>query len=138
MTCFGYRDSFPMMNALGCIVTHWTKLMMNNDTNYLVVMIHQTMILYEFSTLRGYWACVEVNMSLWPMSVTLRWSYITYGLGHCWWKLVTIDILNKSTMISLGIELVYPFGWSKWYVIRKTINDYSNFLSGIWYMLFVN
>ena len=32
------------------------------------------------------------------------------------YKLVTIGILNSDTMISHGIEIVYPLGWSKGHV----------------------
>ena len=27
----GYQDEFPMMSALVCIVTHWTRFMMSHD-----------------------------------------------------------------------------------------------------------
>ena len=44
-----------------------------------------------------------------------------YGLGHCWWRLMTTSILNIGTMISHGIEPECPLGWSKWHVIIKSM-----------------
>ena len=44
-----------------------------------------------------------------------------YGLGHYWWRLVATGILNKGTMISLGIEIECPLGWSKEHVIMKSM-----------------
>ena len=57
-----------------------------------------------------------------------------YELGHYWWKLVVIGILNKNTMISHEIETV----WSPW-VIQSTcdyeIYSHNNTFNGIWHML---
>ena len=44
-----------------------------------------------------------------------------YGLGHYWWRLVAIGILNKDMMISHEIETVCPFGWSKGHMIMKYV-----------------
>ena len=44
-----------------------------------------------------------------------------YGLGHCWWRLVATSIVNIGTMISHGIEVVPPIGWSKGHVIMKYV-----------------
>ena len=44
-----------------------------------------------------------------------------YGLGHRWWKLVAMGILNRGTMISHGIEIVCPLKWSKGHVIMKSM-----------------
>ena len=44
-----------------------------------------------------------------------------FKLGHCWWRLVAIGILNRGTMISHRIEIVCPLEWSKRYVIMKSI-----------------
>ena len=56
---------------------------------------------------------------------TFRWDpkvvIYPYGLGHYWWRLVTIGIFNIGTMISHGIETVHPFGWSKGHVIMKSM-----------------
>ena len=55
---------------------------MNHDINYKVVMINPTTILYRLSISREYWAHVQVNSKIWPMGLTLRWSYIPYILGN--------------------------------------------------------
>ena len=44
-----------------------------------------------------------------------------YGLGHCWWRVVTIGILYIGIMISHGIEIVCLIGWSKGHVIMKSM-----------------
>ena len=44
-----------------------------------------------------------------------------YGLGHYWWRLVVIGILNRGTMICHVIEMVCPIGWSKGHVIMKSV-----------------
>ena len=44
-----------------------------------------------------------------------------YGLGYWWWRLVTIGILNRGTMISHVIETVCPLEWSKGHVIMKYV-----------------
>ena len=31
MVGFGYRDGFPMVSALVCMVTHWTKPIVSHD-----------------------------------------------------------------------------------------------------------
>ena len=55
------------------------------------------------------------------MGKTLKWSYIPYELGHCSWKLVTINILNKGTMTSLGLRQHIPWVISKGHVIMKSV-----------------
>ena len=44
-----------------------------------------------------------------------------YGLGYCWWRLVTTGILNRGSMISHWIETICLIGWSKWHVIMKSL-----------------
>ena len=44
-----------------------------------------------------------------------------FGLGHYWWRLVEIGILNRGTMISHRIETMCPPEWSKRHVIMKSI-----------------
>ena len=44
-----------------------------------------------------------------------------YGLGHCWWRLVAIGILNRNIIISHGIKIMCPFGRSKGHVIMKFV-----------------
>ena len=111
---------------------HWIKLIVNHDMRLLIVMIHQVTILHGLSTLREYLICVKINMRLWPMGETLKWSY-PYRLSYYWWRLVATCILNKDIMICHGIEIV-----SHW-VIQKTcdyeICGYSNSFSEIWHML---
>ena len=31
MTSLGYWDKFPMVSALACMVTHWTRPMLSHD-----------------------------------------------------------------------------------------------------------
>ena len=50
MTYLRYWDEFPMMSALMCVVTHWTRLTMNHDVRSSVVMIHQTTLPHRLLT----------------------------------------------------------------------------------------
>ena len=54
MVCLDRQDEFPMVSALVCTVTHWTRPMVNRDMRLSIVIIHQDIILYELSTLRRY------------------------------------------------------------------------------------
>ena len=54
IVCFGCQDEFLMMSFLVCMVTHWTKPMVNHDVSLSVVMIHEATILHALSTLREY------------------------------------------------------------------------------------
>ena len=54
MICLSHQGEFPMMSALVCTVTHWTRPMVNRDMRLSIVIIHQAIILYELSTLRRY------------------------------------------------------------------------------------
>ena len=45
----------------------------------------------------------------------------SYGLRHCWWRLVATSILNRGTMLSHKIEIVCPLGWFKGHVIMKYV-----------------
>ena len=54
MTYFSHQDGFPMVNALVYVVTHWTRPMVNHNIILAIVIIHQTTILYELSTLKRY------------------------------------------------------------------------------------
>ena len=58
-----------------------------------------------------------------PKVLTYKWDLkvviYPYRLGHYWWRLVAIGILNRSTMISHGIKAMCPLGWSKEHVIMK-------------------
>ena len=35
-----HQDEFPMVSTLVCMITHLTRLMVNHDISYRVVMIH--------------------------------------------------------------------------------------------------
>ena len=58
-------------------------------------------------------------------TLTYGWDHkvviYPYGLDHYWWRLVAIGILNRGSMISHGIETVYPFEWSKGHTIMKFV-----------------
>ena len=54
MTYLNHQSEFFMMSALVCTVTHWTGPTVNRDVRLSIVIIHQAIILYELSTLRGY------------------------------------------------------------------------------------
>ena len=110
ITYLGHQDDFPMVSALVYMVTYEIKPIVNH--NYLVVIIHQATILCKLSTLKRYWAYVEINTRFWPISETLMWLHILYGLRHYWWILVVIGILNIGTIISHGIDTLCPLGWS--------------------------
>ena len=36
MASLGYRDGFPIVSALVCMVTHWTRLMVSHDFTKLL------------------------------------------------------------------------------------------------------
>ena len=60
MTCLGRRDGFHMVSALVYMMytsvydVHWTRPMMNHDARLSIVTIHQVIILYRLSILKGY------------------------------------------------------------------------------------
>ena len=56
------------------------------------------------------------------MGETLKQPYISYGLGHCKWKLVATCIFNKGVMISHKTETKFHLRWSKGQVIKKSLN----------------
>ena len=56
-----------------------------------------------------------------PYGWDLKMVMYPYGLGHYWWRLVAIGILNIGTMISHGIETVCPLKWSKGHLIMKSM-----------------
>ena len=39
MICLGHLDGFPMVSVLVCMVTYYTRFMVNHDINYQVTMI---------------------------------------------------------------------------------------------------
>ena len=84
MTYLNYQDSFPMMSIVVCMITYWTRLMVNYDINYQVIIIHEVTILYRLLTLKGYWICVEINKRFCPIGESLRWSHIPSILDHYW------------------------------------------------------
>ena len=113
MAGLGYQDEFPMVSALVCMVTHWTGPIVSHDLR--LSSSHNLTKLLQCVVSQP-WENIEFVLKL-TMTLTYGWDrkliiYIPYGLGHCWWKLVTIGILNKDTMISLRIETVCPLGWS--------------------------
>ena len=116
------RDGFSMTSVLVCMVTHWTWPMVNYDIRLSGCHDSSSYYVDGLSNLRGYWACVEINWWLWPMGETLKWSYIPYRLGHYWWRLVTIGILNRGIMIPHGIKIVCLFGWSKGHAVMKSMS----------------
>ena len=110
MASLSYRDGFPMVSALVCMVTHWTKPIVSHD--FRLSSSHDLTKLLHCVASQP-WDNIEFVLKLlWPTSEIISWSYIPYRLGHCWWKLVAIGILNRGTMLSLGIEIVCPLGWS--------------------------
>ena len=71
------------------------------------------------------------------MGEILTWSYIPYGLGHCWCKSVATSILNKGIMISQGLSKgIFLFGDSK--EVYSSKHGHNSSLSGIWHMLFMS
>ena len=110
MSGLGYQDGFPMVSTLVCMVTYWTRPTMNHDLR-LSSSHDLTKLLHCVASQP--WDNIEFVLKLlWPTSEIISWSYIPYGLGHCWWKSIAIGILNKGTMISLGIETMWSLGLS--------------------------
>ena len=50
-----YGECTSLYNA------HWIGPMVNHDVRLSIVMIHQSTILHELSTLRGYRVCAKIN-----------------------------------------------------------------------------
>ena len=121
MTCFGLWDEFFMVSALVWMVTHWIEPTLNYDIKLLGY--HDSLGHYITWTLN-----LEKILSLW-------WNQddvLTYGrdpnvmiypyrLSHYWWRMVAINILNRDTMISHGIETICPYEWSKGHVFIKFV-----------------
>ena len=120
MICFGHQDGFLMVNTL-VYVMHigqdlWRircKVINFHDSpSYCSV---RTLNLKKILSL--YQNQLEALTHGWDPKVVIY----PYGLGHCWWRPIVIGILNKGTMISHGIEIMCPLGWSKWHVIMKFV-----------------
>ena len=132
MTCLGYWDEFPMVSVLMYVMLTEQDLQWTMTQGYQFSWF--TKLLYFMDSQP--WKDIELvpksigGFDLW---VDLKVVIYPYGLGHCWWKLVAIGILNRGTMISHGIETVSPW------VIQRTcdqeIYGHSNSFSGIWHML---
>ena len=61
MIGLGYRDGFPMVSALVCMVTHWIGPMVSHDLRLSSSQPHQGASLCCLSTLREY--CVYAKVS---------------------------------------------------------------------------
>ena len=81
----GHWDEVPMVSALVYMVTHWLGFTMSHDIGYRVVMTSPSC----YIVLSQSWENIEFMPKL-AMTLTygemLKWSYISYGLGHYWWK----------------------------------------------------
>ena len=102
MTSPSYQDKFLMISVLVCIVTHWTRPIVNHDL--------RLSSRHDFTKLLHY--VVERQLSSGFDLQVRSQSYPPYGLGHCWWKSIAIGIFNSGTMISHRIETKYPLKWS--------------------------
>ena len=108
MTCLGRQDEFLMVSALVWMVTHWIEPTLNYDLKLLGY--HDSLghcIAWTFN--------IEKILSLWWNQddvLTYGWDpnvmIYPYRLSHYWWRMVAINILNRDTMISHGIETRCP------------------------------
>ena len=121
MVSLGHRDKFPVVGALVCMVTHWTRSTMNHD-----LMLSNS---HDFTKLlhcvvSQHWENIEIVLKL-TVALTYKWDckLIIYSLwiGYCWWKLVVISIFNRGTMISHGIKIECLLKWSQGGVFMKTM-----------------
>ena len=109
MNCLGYQDEFPMVSTLVYVMHTWQdlQLIMTQD--------------YHFSCSPSLLYCMDSqpweDIESTPKSIgvlTFGWDpkvvIYLYGLGYCWWRLVTTSILN-----------IGPLGWSKGHVIMKSV-----------------
>ena len=88
---------------------------MNHEINYWIVLTSTSYHVVWFLNLEKILSqCLSLQW-LWLMVETLKWLYIPYGLIHHWLILITIDILNKGTIISHGIEIMCP----PWVILRN-------------------
>ena len=54
ITCLGHQGGFSMVNALVCMIIHWTRTIVNHDARLSIFMIDQVTLLHGHSTLREY------------------------------------------------------------------------------------
>ena len=119
MICLGRRDGVLMVSVVVCMVTHWTWPTMNHDKRLLNS--YDSLSYYVAWTpnlkrmLSMFWNQKDVLTNEWDPNMVIY----PYGLSHYWWRLVTIGILSKGTMISHGIETTYPLGLSKYMSMRS-------------------
>ena len=114
-----WKDSWSWLSrwvfhcdALVCMVTHWTRPIVSH--NLILSSSHDLTKLFHYVVSQP-WENIEFVLKL-LVALTYKWDrkLIIYSLwiGHCWWKLVVIGILNRNTMISHGIKTKCPHGWS--------------------------
>ena len=73
MVGLDHQNGFPKVSALVCMVTHWTRPMVNHKT-IKWLWPHQAASFYCLSTLRKYWVCAKVNSGI-DLKI-ISWSYI--------------------------------------------------------------
>ena len=106
MTCLNCLDEFLMVRALVCTVytldktysESWHKTIDYHDSpNHCTT--------WTLSIKRILSLCQDQSEAS-----TYEWNFnviiYLYEFGHCWWRLMTIDILNRNIMISHGIETI--------------------------------
>ena len=87
-TGLGYRNEFPMVSALVCMVTHWIGPTVSYDLR--LSSSHDLTKLLHYIVSQP-WENIEFVLKLvmtlthwWDHMLIICWSYIPYGLGHCW------------------------------------------------------
>ena len=120
MTCLSHWDEFPMVSALVYVLHIGRDL---SKSWRKIINCHDSVSYYTTWTLnleRILSLCQNQQKALtygWDSKVVIY----PYGLGHYWWRLVVIGILNRDIMISHGIETMCPIGLSKGHVIMKFV-----------------
>ena len=113
MVCLGCRDEFPVVSALVYVM----HIRQDGEPWHKTINCHDSPSYYTA------WTLIEMLLSLCQNqqeALTYGWNpkmvIYPYRLGHYWWKLMTIGILNRRTIISQGLKIVCPLRWFKGHI----------------------
>ena len=112
MACLGHWDQFPMVSALVYV--------MHTKQGLRWIMMQDCQLSWFISYYTAWTLNLEKILSMCQNQkevLTYRWDpkvvIYPYRLSYNLCRLVATNILNKGTMISHGIEILCPLGWSK-------------------------
>ena len=120
ITCLSHWDEFLMMSVPAYVMHIEQNLRWIITQGYQLSWFTKLLYCMDSQPWKDIDICQNPQKALihgWDPKVVIY----HYRLGHCWWMLVTIGILNRDTMISQGIEIVCSLRWSKKHVIMKFV-----------------